>query len=164
LVGARLPPVELRRRPESVICPPLRPAEARGVGAMLLCLLLLVSAAAVRRATASNLTPPRLIEELPDMVVASAGGSVHGAAYACGRRRGEVWEGIAARGRSVHDPHRPPRPLYITVNVSRMRAPESRMEADGPIRCLFSAEKGLRPANRLGWRDAGRDTGPLELL
>jgi hypothetical protein len=72
LVGARLPPVELRRRPESVVGPPLGPAEARGVGAALLRLLLVVVAAAARRAAAAYLTPPRPIEELPNMAVASA--------------------------------------------------------------------------------------------
>jgi hypothetical protein len=83
---ARLPPVELRRRSESIVRPLLRPAEAHGVGAALLRLLLVVATAAARRAPAANLTPPRPIEELPDMVVASAGGLAYGAAYACGRR------------------------------------------------------------------------------
>jgi hypothetical protein len=56
MVGARLPPVELRRRPESVVRPPLRPAEARSVGAALLRLLLII-VAVVPAVPVANLTP-----------------------------------------------------------------------------------------------------------
>jgi hypothetical protein len=74
LVGARLPPVELQQWPESVVCPPLGPAEAHGVGAVLLRLLHVYVAAATRRATAAYLIPATA-----DCGASGHGGGEHGA-------------------------------------------------------------------------------------
>jgi hypothetical protein len=71
LVCVRLPPVELRWQPETVVGPPPGPVEARSVGPALL-RLVVVAAAAARWPSASDLTPPRPIDEFPDMLRARA--------------------------------------------------------------------------------------------
>jgi hypothetical protein len=148
LVGARLPPVELQRQPESVVHPPLRPTEARGVGATLLRLLLG--------------PPPRPIEELSDMVVASAGRicarcglCVRPATSNCGGR-GKFERGLW-RGEDQFTTRIDPLDRYKSRS---MRAGCGRMHHRwGPTGryCVCSVQKkGLGSTNRLGRRDAGR--------
>jgi hypothetical protein len=57
LVGARLPLLEVRRRPEAVLGETPRPVEAHGVRAALLRLLLVNIVAAARWAAAADVTP-----------------------------------------------------------------------------------------------------------
>jgi hypothetical protein len=49
-VGSGLPFIEGRRRGDAVLAEPVRPVEARGVGAPLLCLLLIIAAGAAAAA------------------------------------------------------------------------------------------------------------------
>jgi hypothetical protein len=106
---------------------------------------------AARRTAAANLTPPRLIEELPDMAVASAGRiyarhglSVRPAASNCGGG-GKFRRGLRRGGDQVTTRIGPLDRIEIAVDAGRMRMPASRMGAGGPMRCLFHAKKASDP-------------------
>jgi hypothetical protein len=165
LVCARLPPVELRRRPESIVRPPLGPAEAHGVRVALLHLLIVVAAAAARWASAADVTPLQPIDEFPDMLLARAvsicawrGGLLRPAARNCGGGEGKCGEVEPGFG-----PNRTHQPLYHG-RWGQMGAPATAMRADGPIRGLICMKKA--PNLQIGSDDAMQADigGLLELL
>jgi hypothetical protein len=80
------------------------------------------------------------------------------------RRQGREGEGKAERPSPILDPHRPYRPLYITVDGGRMEVPTIAMGASGPMQGLIYAKKAPNPQIGSGgamWAEIG---GLLELL